>query len=118
MVLPDLVMGDINHTAVSISRAKLLPSGLVMELKKAGLYGDIIAACGMAAVESHRNGLDLRETRNAANRAIYACLRGLGYIRERGSSTYTFREDACDPLEMGYIHSATERGKPQAPKAT
>lgn len=79
---PDLISGELNYTAIAISKFSMLPVELRMQLHEAGRTEDILAACIVSAVESYQGHYTSQEARNAAGRAIYHALKSEGYHRE------------------------------------
>lgn len=93
MKYPDLVIDELNYTAIAISRYSLLPAELRQMLHEAGRREDIIAWLFVSAMESYVCKRDFRNARNAANRALYWALKAEGFHRDMSENQqYRLRE--------------------------
>lgn len=59
------------------------------DLRERGVWEDLSQEIYMSAWESHKEGRNIRDTSNAAQRALHHFLSGLGIKRKRGSKNYT-----------------------------
>ncbi len=87
-------VGD--YTAVAMSALRRLSPTFRQELQRNGVWDDVVAWAGVAAVEGQKMGWDQRDTYNAAQRYIYHALRAAGYVRPKHSKGYEAKEYPFD----------------------
>jgi len=104
----DYIVNNINRVAIALSATRRVPPLLRLKLRDVGLWDDILQAAVTAAYDPKIPNSP-RAVYNAAQREIYAELRGLGFFRpspkERRSidNGFVMREKYCSPAELEII---------------